>query len=200
MANSELVAASELTVKLLPVAVSFPVLLSFDPTVTVPKLRLEGETPSLPAALPVPTSTIPSRPCPLEFLAPNSPQTVPLEVGEKAILKVKLCPGIRVTGTDKPRTENPEPVVTAFAIVTGLFLPFLMTTAELTALPADTLPKTMLSGVAYSDFLDCPIPMIFRDAPLIAISPDVHPVTAGLKATVMAMLSPGKSFTGKVGC
>jgi len=200
--NSELVVASALTVTLLPAAVSVPLLLSFDPTVTLPKLRLTGEALSPLEAVPVPFSMIPTRPCPLAFWAPNCPQTVPLEVGEKAILKVKLCPGVRVRGKDKPSTESSELLVTAFPIVTELFLPFVMATEELAELPTGTFPNTRLAGVAYSPRLDCPVPVTSRDAelPLIAISPDTDPIAPGLKAMLIAMLPPGESVTGNEGC
>jgi len=54
--NSEVLGLAEVTVTLDPVAVSVPVRVAFCPTTTLPKLMLEGETPSCPTAVVEPES------------------------------------------------------------------------------------------------------------------------------------------------
>jgi hypothetical protein len=53
-ANCELLLDAELTVTLAPDAVSWPLALALDPTVTLPKLSVLGVSASCPAAVPVP--------------------------------------------------------------------------------------------------------------------------------------------------
>jgi hypothetical protein len=54
--NSEVLGLAEVTVTLDPVAVSVPVRVAFCPTTTLPKLMLDGETPSCPTAVVEPDS------------------------------------------------------------------------------------------------------------------------------------------------
>lgn len=81
-------------------AVKFAICVRLDPTVTLPKSRAAGVTVSCPALTTVP---VPARGTEREGLAAleltaSDPFTDPLDVGAKVTLKVKLWPGLKVTG------------------------------------------------------------------------------------------------------
>ena len=109
-ANSEVLTLAEDTVTLAPVAFSVPVRLALDPTVTLPKFSVAGVTDNCPAAVPVPDrGTDKFGFDPLDTTA-MLPLTAPAEVGAKVALKVKLCPGVKVSGGLIPLTLKPLPV------------------------------------------------------------------------------------------
>ena len=43
------------------------------------------------------------------FVIERLPDTLPIAVGEKLVVKVALCPGTNVSGTDGPLIVNPPP-------------------------------------------------------------------------------------------
>ena len=51
---------------------------------------------------------------------------MPVVVGAKVAVSVKLLPGDRVNGSDAPATLKPVPVAVAWEIVTGLLPEFVM--------------------------------------------------------------------------
>ena len=81
---------AEETVTEAPLAVRVPLSAEFDPTVTLPKLRLAGDTANWPAAVPVPESAMLS----VEFDALEAtdrfPLAAPALVGAKVAVKVTL--------------------------------------------------------------------------------------------------------------
>lgn len=86
--NSELLLPAEVTVTLLPLAVSVPLLVDVDPTFTLPKPTLLGERLSEPCADPEPLSGTEASVLPEELSAVKVPLLLPLVVGVNAILKV----------------------------------------------------------------------------------------------------------------
>ena len=80
------------------------------PTGIVPKLMLPGETISCPGLAPVPDSATLIVGSEAFDVNVRLPLDVPLEVGAKATLRVKLCPGVRLSGAVKPLRLNPAPV------------------------------------------------------------------------------------------
>jgi len=86
------------------------------------------------------------------------PLALPGEVGAKTVLKVMLCPGIKVTGRFKPVRLNPEPVMLPWEMVT-LEPPELVSVSDrVELLPTCRLPKLMLEGLALSPPAVAPAP------------------------------------------
>jgi hypothetical protein len=116
--NSALFRLAELIVTEAPLAVRLPLSAALDPTVTLPKLRLVGDTAKVPAAVPVPERAILSG----EFDAFETTERVPLAApelaGVKVAVNVTLWFAFRVTGKDKPLIVNAAPVTFACEIVT----------------------------------------------------------------------------------
>src|SRR5207245_4737423 len=78
------------------------------------------------------------------------PVTLPAVFGAKTTLKVKLCPGITVTGRLNPFTLKPAPVRLAWLMLT-LDSPELLNVSDwLVLLPTCTVPKLMLDEVGCS--------------------------------------------------
>lgn len=86
--NSELLLEADEIVTLAPLALSEPLLLTLDPTVTLPKDALLGESVSCPEAVPVPVNGIETMAEFLALYAWNEPVTARAAVGENAILNV----------------------------------------------------------------------------------------------------------------
>jgi hypothetical protein len=88
------------------------------PTVTAPKLRLEGLDPNVPNAVPVPASGIVRIGLDAFELIVTSPLMSPLEVGENVTLKLAICPGLSVSGAVIPLRANPVPLTPTCEMVT----------------------------------------------------------------------------------
>ena len=81
------------------------------PTVTLPKLRLAGFDPSVPAVTPVPVKAIVRVGFePFEVIV-TVPVAVPAAVGVNVTLKVALCPAASVTGAAMPLMAKPDPLM-----------------------------------------------------------------------------------------
>ena len=87
------------------------------PTVTFPKLRLVGLTPSK-RVTPVPESDTVAGELVALLAIEMLPVTLPDEVGAKMALKAVLCPAVRVRGNDSPLILKPAPLTVACEIVT----------------------------------------------------------------------------------
>jgi hypothetical protein len=117
--NSLLLRLADVTVTDVPLAVRLPVKAELDPTATLPKLRLLGETTKVPAAVPVPESAILS----VEFDAfettDNVPLVAPALVGVNVAVNVTLWPAARLTGKlFNPLIEKAAPVTFAAEMAT----------------------------------------------------------------------------------
>jgi len=107
--NSPLLLKSEATVTLAPVADIVKDLVTVDPTLTLPKFSVQGDTLKCPlvfVVVPVPLSGMfkPS------FETKMSPVLIPADEGVNFALTVTLCPELNVNGSAGPETENPPPV------------------------------------------------------------------------------------------
>jgi len=89
-ANSLLVELAEVTVTEAPLAVMLPFIAECDPTVTLPKARVDGDTASVPAAAPVPVSAMLSGEFDAFDTTDKVPLAAPLAVGAKVAVKVTL--------------------------------------------------------------------------------------------------------------
>jgi hypothetical protein len=115
--NSPFVGLAACTVTDAPLAVRLPVSAELEPTVTLPKLRVVGDTANVPAEVPVPDSATVSG----EFVAFETTEIVPLTAlalaGVKVAVNVMLCPDVRLIGNPlNPLIENPDPLTVACEI------------------------------------------------------------------------------------
>jgi len=108
--NSELVDASDEMVTAVFEAVSVACRLALDPTVTLPKLRVAGVTPSAGAALPlttpVPEKSIESGEFSAVLLSVMTAVKDPLAVGLKITGNSRLAPALTSTGRVKVPNQN----------------------------------------------------------------------------------------------
>ena len=81
---------AEETVTEAPLAVRLPLSGELDPTVTLPKLRLVGDTANVPAAVPVPESAMLSVGFDAFDATDRFPLAAPAPVGAKVAVKVTL--------------------------------------------------------------------------------------------------------------
>jgi hypothetical protein len=85
-----LVRLADVTVTEAPLAVRLPLSAELDPTATLPKLRLVGDTANWPAAVPVPESAIVSGELDAFDTTDRLPLAAPALVGAKVAVKVTL--------------------------------------------------------------------------------------------------------------
>lgn len=114
--NSELIRLPELIVTLAPLAVRVAGMLLLVPTVTVPKFAVAGDTVSCPVAEPPPARGM-VNPEPDFSVSVMLPVAAPLLCGLNVTVKVKFCPGLRLTGGVSPLIPKPAPVTLACEIV-----------------------------------------------------------------------------------
>src|SRR5580698_3636888 len=117
-ANSPLLMLAELTVTDAPLAVRLPLRAELDPSVTLPKLRLVGETARVPAAVPVPESAMESGELDAFDTTDKVPVKEPALAGVKVAVKVTLWLAVSVRGRVNPLIEKLDPVTVACEIVT----------------------------------------------------------------------------------
>jgi hypothetical protein len=116
--NSLLLRLAEETVTDAPLAVRLPVSGEPTPTVTLPKLRLVGDTANVPAAVAVAESAMLSGELDAFDTTERVPLAAPALVGEKVAVKVTLWFEVRVSGKVNPLTEKTAPVTFACEMVT----------------------------------------------------------------------------------
>jgi hypothetical protein len=88
------------------------------PTVTLPKLRLLGFDPNVPAVTPVPDNAIVRAGLEAFEVIVMVPLAAPAAEGANFTLKVALCPDVNVTGAVIPLRLNPVPLIATCEIVT----------------------------------------------------------------------------------
>jgi len=108
--NSLLLILADETVTDAPLAVRLPLSGALDPSTTLPKLRLVGDTAKVPAAVPVPESAMPSGDLGALEVKAALPLELPVDCGAKATEKVALCPVPSVSGKVKPPRVKLAPV------------------------------------------------------------------------------------------
>ena len=84
---------------------------------------------------------------------------MPADCGEKATLKVTLCPAPRVKGKVSPLIENPAPVVWSAERVTFRERMFVSTTGTVDTVPSGTWPNDTIEGLAATASLLTPVPL-----------------------------------------
>jgi len=184
------------------VTVSESVLLT--PTCTLPKLRLVGFEPRVPAATPVPDNGIVNVGFEPFEVTVTVPLAAPADVGSNETLKLLLWPEVSVTGTLVPLRLNPGPLTAMAEIVTD-DPPVLVTVSERVCLtPTCTLPKLRLVGFDVRSPGARPVP----DSGMVKVGFDAFevtvtfPVTAvadtGVYATLKVALWPAVRVTGAV--
>ena len=139
--NSLLLVLADETVTDDPVAPSVPFSEPLEPTTTLPKLRLAGETDNWPCAVPVPESAMLRVELSAVDTTASVPVVDPVAVGEKVTVNVTLCFGESAIGKLSPLTEKPVPLALASEMVT-VAPPVLVSVSErLELLFFCTLPK-----------------------------------------------------------
>ena len=103
-----------------PVAFRVPLSEELEPTTTLPKLKVAGETLNIPGALPMPESTTLSGELHASETIDTAPLGEPALVGAKVTVKVRLWFEERVVGKVNPLTEKTLPVILAWEIVTAV--------------------------------------------------------------------------------
>lgn len=164
------------------------------PTVTVPKLRLAGLAPKVPAVVPVPVNGIVRVGLGAFEVSVRLPLAAPLAVGANVTLKLVLCPAFRVTGAVIPLSVNPDPLIPTWEIVT-LDPPLLVTVSERALLlPTVTLPKLRVLGLAPNAPAVIPVPVSgianegLAPSEVIVTVPFALPADCGAKVTVNVAL------------
>jgi len=156
--NSVVLVLAEEIVTLPPLALNVSVRLLLEPTATLPKSRLLGETANWPTAAPVPDSAIDGAvPVAFETTA-RLPLALPAESGANTRLKVKLCPADSVKGKVIPLTLKPLPVTFACEMVTLEPLELLKVACLVLLSPTCTLPKDRLDGLTARVPAAVPVP------------------------------------------
>jgi hypothetical protein len=146
--NSVLVLDADDTVTDDPLAVSEPLNMAFEPSVTLPKFNAIGVNVSCPAAAPVPVrATFNCASDAFERMV-SVPEIVPAVVGAKTTLNVTLCPAGNVAGRESPPTvnaelERPAPEIVALAVPV-----FVSVFISVCACPGRILPKLKVVGDA----------------------------------------------------
>lgn len=132
------------------VAFRLPLSGEFDPTTTLPKVRLVGDTVNWPAAVPVPESAILS----VEFDAFDTTDRLPFAAaalaGVKVTVNVTLWFAVRVRGKVNPLVEKAAPVKFACETVTDDPPVLVSVSGLLLLLPTWILPNARLEELGES--------------------------------------------------
>ena len=133
-----------------PVFCRVSVCVALLPTATVPKLKLLGLVDNTPDTIPVPASgTFRTLLAPV-FVSARLPVTLPTACGWKTILKLVVCPAVRVIGKLNPLIVKLGEFTLA-AVMSRLVPPVLVRVlASVWLVPTPTLPNAMFAGVALS--------------------------------------------------
>jgi hypothetical protein len=117
--NSPFVGLAACTVTDAPLAIRLPLSAELEPTVTLPKLRVVGDTASVPAEVPVPESAILNGEFDAFETTEIDPVTAVALAGVNVAVNVMLCPAVRQIGNPlNPLIENPDPLTFAAEIAT----------------------------------------------------------------------------------
>ena len=202
--NSPLLRLADVTVTDAPLAVRLPLSGELAPTVTLPKLRLVGDTANWPAAAPVPESAILS----VEFDAFDTtdrlPFAAPALAGVKVTEKVTLWFAVSERGKVNPLTEKAAPVKFACEMLMVDPPVLVSVSGKLVLLLTCTLPNARLVGLAASAPCVTPVPesgrlkLGFAPSEVILTLPVAAPLVVGEKSTVNGVLWPAFNVNGKV--
>ena len=187
-----------------PVLVNVSCRLELFPTSTVPKLKLDGLSASVPAVTPDPLSGILRVGFEASLLMARLPLTDPFVCGANCTLKLFDCPAARLKGRLIPLTLYPLPLAAAWLIFTVVPPEFVSAIESVWLVPVCTFPKARLEGFDSSDPGVAPVAAsgIFRDGFVASLAMVTIPLTApavcGAKETLKPWLCPAASVNGKV--
>jgi len=202
--KAELFVLAAVTVTLAPLAVSVPVAVPLEPTVTLPRGRVLGDTLSWPTVdeTPVPETGIVRVGLVAVELIVKFPFTAPAAVGANETVMVALCPPFRAKGVVIPLTLNPVPVIPTCETDT-LEAPVFVIVSDSDPLPPTfTLPKLRFVGLTANAPGVTPVPDTgMVNVGFVAVEEIVRlPVTApdavGTNATVNVALCPPFNVNG----
>src|ERR1700722_11364339 len=202
--NSALLRVAAVTVTDAPLAIRLPPREELDPTVTLPKLRLVGDTANWPVAVPVPERAIVSGELDAFDPPDRFPLAVPALVGAKVAVKVTLPLGVSVSGKVNPLIENAAPVRLACEMVTADPPVFVSVSDKVELVPTCTFPNPRLVGFAVSAPCVTPVPesgmlkLESEPVEVILMLPLAAPATAGEKSAGNDGLGPAVKVNGKV--
>jgi hypothetical protein len=201
--NSLLLRLAEVIVTDAPLAIRLPPSAELDPTATLPKLRLVGDTANCPADVPVPERAIFSGEFDAFETTAKVPLAAPAPVGAKVAVKVTLCPPLSVIGKLNPLMENPAPLTLACEMVTD-DPPVLVTVSDrFVLLPTCTLPNPSVVGFADNvpDVTPVPESEMFKLGLLpfevMFTVPVAEPPVVGAKLTLNEVLWPAVRVRGR---
>ena len=203
MVKAELFVEAAVTVTAAPVAVKVPVAVPLEPTVTLPRGKVLGDTLSWPAGdTPVPETGMVR----VGFVAVEVmirfPLAAPAAVGTNETLKVALCPPFKVSGVVIPLTLKPVPVIATCVTEIVVVPVFVIVSGWVPVLPTFTLPKLRLVGLLASEPGVTPVPETgMTNFGLVAVEvtvtpPLAAPAVVGTKDTVKVALCPPSSVNG----
>jgi hypothetical protein len=175
------------------------------PTWMLPKSRLVGFDPRVPAAMPVPDiDMVKVGFDPLDVIV-RLPLTAPVAGGWNDTLNVALWPPARVTGAVMPLVPNPRPLVIATCDIVTLDPPVFVTVSEIVLFtPTCTFPNVKLAGFAVSGPDEAPVPdsgmfsVGFDPFDVMVTLPVTAPGAFGWNETVKLALCPPVKVNGAV--
>jgi hypothetical protein len=204
--KAELLVLAAVTVTLVPLAVNVPVAVPLEPTVTLPRASVAGDTVSCPTVVVTPVPVIGM--VKVEFVAVDVmvrfPFTAPADVGENETVNVALCPPVSVSGVVIPLTLSPVPVIPSCETDTLVVPVFVMVSDRVPLLPTFTLPNPRLVGFALSAPAVTPVPdndivnVGLEASEVIVTVPLALPLAVGVKVIVKVVLWDAASDSGAV--
>jgi len=201
--NSPLLRLADETLTAAPLAVRLPLSAELVPTVTLPKLRLVGDTANCPAAVPVPESAMFSGEFDAFDTTDRLPLAAPALVGAKVAVNVTLWFALSVRGKLNPLIENTAPVTFACVMVSDDPPVLVSVSDKFVLLPTWTLPNARLVGFAASAPGVTPVPesgmlkLGFEPVDVMLTLPLAAPLAVGEKSTVNDVLCPAVNVKGK---
>lgn len=146
--NSIFVVVTEETVTAEPVALSVPLRDPFEPTGTLPKFNVLGDSVNCPCAVSLPESAMLRRGFEAVERIKRSPEVTPEVPGANTTRKVKLCPDARLTGSDMPATLNAGLDMLACDTVTLVLPVFVRVSFSVSDSPGGMFPNLSIAGEA----------------------------------------------------
>ena len=174
------------------------------PTSTVPKLKLDGLSASVPGVTPDPLNGMLRLGFEASLVMATLPLIDPLVCGANCTLKLFDCPAARLNGRLSPLTLYPLPLAAVWLIFTVVPPEFVSVTESVWLVPVCTFPKDRLEGFDTRDPGVSPVAesAIFRDGFVASLAivtlPVTVPATCGAKETLKPRPCPAAKVNGKV--
>jgi len=172
------------------------------PTPTLPKLRAAGVTERPTTGLaPLPARSTVTRESSAVLVIDIVPDKFPAVAGLNVAKNETVCPGDTVSGTARPETLNPAPVVDTFVIFMFALPEAFSSRGSLTSRPTTTSPKLPEEGVT-AIIAPVPVPSrpITMGTGLASVTREMLPLAApvdpGAKSAVKLALFPASIVSG----